>query len=449
MTARSRAFGIGMVSALPLVVAAVWYARAVKFRSMPAVSPPASALQTAADHDQDVDSRRRELAAWIDDLQDLMPDEPGGTAAPRNPAEAQSRLDALARAHSLATDNIVWLLDRAASQDPPATTGTVRLLLTAYARRDAPAAVHWMAAHLSQHSKWDACWKDVGRLWALHDPAGLAAWHRSGNSRDFEDHLGLTHNLVGWIAPHDLGLAAELACENRATVGFASKNSLAAAIRTPQDVATVRAVLERFPPDPPETKSDGSTAFRVNSPRNVQASLEKSWPLADPEGWREYLESRPTGAYGENLWLDQRMQDLAQSPEPTAVAEEIMRDYPPDSDRQNALVAIVRTWSATDPQAALDWAVRRTPPDNHLPLVRAVATRLLSTEPATAIDLWAQLPASPRRDDELAAAFDSWHALDPAAAQTHRTQAAWPPEIERAIHERLITRPPAREKKSY
>jgi hypothetical protein len=261
--------------------------------------------------------------------------------------------------------------------------------------------------------------------------------------------MRLSTNLAGWIAPHDLGLAAELACENRATVVFTAKDSLAAAIRTPADVATVRALLERFPPDPPEVKSDGSTAFRVSAPRKLQQSLEKSWPQADPEGWREYLESRPTGAYGENLWLDHRVQALADSLDPAAVAEEIMRAWPPDTDRQDALVAIVRTWSATDPQAALDWAARQTPSENHLPLVRAVATKLLSTEPATAIDLWAQLPASPQRDDSLAAAFDSWHALDPVAAHAHRTEAAWPPEIERAIHERLLTRPPDREKKSF
>jgi hypothetical protein len=309
--------------------------------------------------------------------------------------------------------------------------------------------MQWMATHLSRHSKWDACWEDVGRLWALYDPAGLAAWHRSGKSHDFEDRLRLSTNLAGWIAPHDLGLAAELACENRATVVFTAKDSLAAAIRTPADVTTVRAVLDRFPPHPPEIKSDGSTAFRVSAPRNVQASLEKSWPLADPEGWREYLESRPTGAFGENLWLDHRVQALADSRDPAAVAEEILRDWPPDADRQNAVVAIVRTWSATDPQAALTWAVHHTPTENLLPVVRAVATKLLFTEPATAIDLWAQLAASPRRDDELAAAFDSWHALDPAAAQSHRTEAAWPPEIARAIDERLITRPPDREKKSF
>lgn len=442
MNHRWRSFWLGVLAGTPCLVVG-WFLFSAS--SAKELAPPtgrtgpvvaATAPETAAE-------RRIRLDTWVDTLNASTPEESWTTKAPSSPQEAEWRLKAMAEARELAARDLLSLLDREMSKPTQSTIGTMRLLIGALAHQDPEAALRWMKENLNRSARWDLCWRDVGRIWALNDPKGFSEWFRNGKAAEYREEFNFSRYVGPWVALRDVGLGAELIIEKQShsvtgNDGFAEK------IITPEDVAAVRAVLERQPPKPARKLPNGRLGFDGSSNRDLQRSLETAWPAADPEGWKAHLETHPLGAYGEDLWLEDQVKKLGANGHSTTRAEEILAQLPADADREAAVLAIVRTWSAADPQAAVDWAAAITSADDRERLVSTVARALLATDPGAAVDLWQQLPESPRRNDRLADAFDQWHANDPAAAEAFRQTTNWSKEVTQAIRERLLTRPAAK-----
>ncbi len=445
MTVRSRSFCLGAVVAMPCCVLAWTLLRLSGARSHPAPTPPDRPLADSVA--ETPEQRRQRQEAWVAALNAATPDEAWSTKAPASVTEAETRLRALREVTALSAAELLALLDSEKRRGGETTLGTLRLLIGALARHDPEAALRWMKGNLNRSAKWDVCWQDVGRVWALEAPQGFAAWFGKGADAEYRDHFHFASYVTTWVAARDLRLAAELTAEKKSASVRMGRDGFGQHIRTPEDVATVRAVLDQNPPRAPRKLADGRLNYSGGgSARDLQRSLEVAWPMADPAGWEAHLATHPTGAHGEDLWLNARVATLQATDAPAQAAEGILSDLLPDADREAAVLAIVCTWSTTDPQAAIDWGAAKVGADGRERLVSAVAGPLFRTDPAAAVDLWQQLPESPRRSDSLADAFDRWHALDAAAAERFRQGAKWSAEVDRAIRERQLTRPAASRK---
>ena len=185
MTVRSRSFCLGVAAATPCCVLAWTLLRLSGAPSLPAPDPAPPDSSLADSVAETPEQRQRRLEAWVEALNAATPDKAWSTKAPASATEAETRLRALHEVTALSAAELLALLDGEKRRGSATTLGTLRLLIGALARHDPEAALRWMKGNLNRSSKWDVCWRDVGRVWALEDPQGFAAWFRTGGDAEY------------------------------------------------------------------------------------------------------------------------------------------------------------------------------------------------------------------------------------------------------------------------
>lgn len=287
------------------------------------------------------------------------------------------------------------------------------------------------AAGLQSEQEKLTLYRKIFKAWAEKDPEGALAYAKQHFQPGLiqSEVIGLALNTWGTQDPRAAWLWADENLEG--TLRDRSQND----------------VLIGWTRKSPAAAAEWLSSTGVTS-QSLHAAVARTWAERDPAAalqWAGKIESaklrRATESLVANMWASDQPARAAQlvrarpdlaaaiaygggQIEPKIIGDAI-KALPASPEKTAAASALISTWSAQNPDAALGWAMDITDLESRRQAITQYGTTVGATDPGKALGELAKLPAA-ETSDAVIGAFNSWAATDPVGLRDYVNSNAKP-----------------------